>query len=120
MYYGNAILPAGRINPSSPFETNEYDWTNGTVYLLARPGKRKPTLAVMSAGRTAHSEHGEWVEDGLGYRAEFYHDQTGAQKGEYVVVGIVDFDTAALDMPNYILKSEGTVPDASLSMAVYK
>jgi len=124
MYHGNAILPAGRINPSNPYETNEYGWTDGTIYLVARPGKSKPSLAIMSAGRTVHAEgwgdDRKWVPDEVGYAAEFYHDQTGAQKGRYVVVGIVDWDAACFDRPGYILKVDGINVDKSLPMAVYK
>lgn len=99
-YNGASLLPTGtRANPMT--REGEYMEPDQTLYVLQRLG---------SNGFTVASSFGHLPDWGLNTVHEAYHDQTGAQLGRQIVVGIV-----RPGLPN-----QGMVPSQKLPLRVFK
>lgn len=103
-YNGWAILPTGEsMNPRYPGTATYWDKEQVAYVLFKLSDERtRPTRVVTSFGS---------ADLRIGDEADFYHDQTGAQLGRYMVVGIADYRTMTF---------KGEVPDRALKHSVFK
>lgn len=111
------ILPLGvgyaKVNVLDPdsFPFDGRGWVaNGTVYIMSKPERTRPTRAFISSGLS--TDQGDWA---IGNVWECRHDQTGANLGTYTVVGIVQYGT-----DGQVIRTEGEVPTTKLSASVFK
>lgn len=105
--YGDSVLlptgEKGRVTDGLPYADGG-DW----AYIMSKASRTRPTRAFVSSGQLGD----EW-RIGNTHRAR--HDQTGANLGDYTVVGIVVYDRNG-----DVLVTVGDIPTTLLSVCVFK